>query len=227
MTARVRPLSAVLVLLLLAGCVPPAQIAPPRQETEAPSLSRSLWQQHRAAMSAISAWQIKGKMAVNTGSKGGSVTLLWQHRRDHQKIDLYGPFGNGRIRIEARPGWAVLRDAGGRIIEGASAAETLYKRLGWRVPFAELHYWVRGIPHEGANEIVLDAAGRLKTLRQGNWLVEYSDYETTAGLDLPRRMEITAAPGSLEIHAPNGEYLGDELNVKVVIKRWQDIQFVE
>ncbi len=130
------------VLLLLAGCVPPQGVkpplpdsgsgsgsAPPAQETE------TLWRQHRAKMAGISRWRIKGRIAVKTGRKGGNATLLWAYRRDRQNIELYGPFGSGRVRIAAQPGRAVLKDTEGRIIEGASPAAALYARRGCGVPF--------------------------------------------------------------------------------------------
>ncbi len=185
-------------------------------------------------------------MAVKTAGKGGSATLLWDYQRAHQKIELYGPFGGGRVQISTQSGAtdaankAVLKDTKGNTIEGATAAEVLYQRLGWQVPFEELRYWLRGIPAEaapnhGATDITLDAAGRLQTFRQGNWLVAYLDYAVVAqpgvnppdsgALELPRQLSITAVPGSMEIYARNGEYLGDQLSVKVILKRWWDVEF--
>ncbi len=226
------------MLLLLAGCASPGTIKP-----STPDETQALWRQHRAKMSGISAWRLKGKIAIQTGTgtgtgpENGSATLVWAYRRDRQKIELYGPFGSGRVRITTQPGsgsgtetgGAVLKDTRGNTIEGANATEVLYRRLGWQVPFEQLQYWVRGIPNRGATGITLDHAGRLQTLRQGNWLVEYQDYayysDDANQLHLPRKLTITAAPGSMEIYARNGAYIGDQLSVTVILKRWRDIRF--
>lgn len=231
MTHPAGPLLATL-MLLLAGCVSvPPEVVKPATAREA----QALWQQHWEKISGVSSWHLKGKMAVTTGSqggrKGGNATLTWEYRRNRQKIELYGPFGSGRVRITAAPGQAVLRDTKGKTIKGTTAAEVLYERLGWQVPFEQLRYWVRGIPGEGVTDttavgkITVDHAGRLKTLEQGNWRVAYQDYSTVNGLPLPRKLTVTAAPGSMEIYGRDGEYLGDQLRITIILKRWRDIQF--
>ena len=223
-TLLVTPL---ITLLLLAGCASlPPEVVKPTGEAQA------LWQQHRAKMSGVSAWYIKGKMAVTAGTraapKNDNATLTWAYQRDRQKIELYGPFGSGRVQITAEPGEAVLKDTKGKTITGANAAEVLYERLGWQVPFEQLRYWVRGIPGGGAadavDKITVDSAGRLKTLAQGNWRVAYQDYSTVNGLSLPEKITVTAAPGSMEIYDRDGEYLGDLLRIKLILQRWRDIQ---
>lgn len=211
---------AVAALALLAGCAAPP---PPAPSTEVDA--KSAWRRHQTEMSAISEWHLKGRIAVRAERKGGNATILWEQRRERQIIQLYGPFGSGRIRIVAQPGHAVLSDARGRTTEAASAAEALYQRLGWRIPFAELHHWVRGLPDERATGIVIDGAGRLKRFRQGDWRVEYQNYKAVGRLDLPQQLSITALPGKLEIYADDGAYIGDQLSLRMVVNRWRDIDF--
>ena len=222
-----RPAGAVLgLLMLLAGC---ASLAPETVPPPTDQAVQGLWRQHQAAMTGITGWRLTGKMALKTASKSGNATLIWSYRRDEQEIELYGPFGSGRVQITAKPGEAVLRDTKGQTITGKNAAQVLHQRLDWPVPFAQLRYWVRGIPGADATPTLttftVDRAGRLKTLRQGNWLVEYQGYTTVDQLPLPRQLTVTAAPGSLEIYDRDGAYLGDELQIKIVLKRWRDIQF--
>jgi len=192
---------------LLAGCAAPRPVAP------ADASPQILWQQHREKIAALSGWRVKGKIAVKTGDDGGSATLLWTRRREHQQIELYGPFGGGRMRIEAAPGHAVLRDADGGIIEADSADDALYQRLGWRVPFDALAHWARGLPG-GAGDIGLDAAGRLQTLRQGRWRVRYRQYARVGEIELPRILNIASAEA--------GE---DALSVKIILQSWRELRF--
>ena len=226
------PVTLLATFMLLAGCVSlPPEVGKPQVGKPAGE-AQALWRQHRAKMSGVSAWHIKAKMAVTTGTrddpKNDNATLTWAYRRDRQKIELYGPFGSGRVQITAEPGEVVLKDTKGKTITGANTAEVLYKRLGWQVPFEQLRYWVRGIPGEGAadavGKITVDSAGRLKTLEQGNWRVAYQDYSSVNGLSLPEKLTVTAAPGSMEIYDRDGEYLGDLLRIKLILQRWRDIQ---
>jgi len=63
---------------------------------------------------------------------------------------------------------------------------------------------------------------------QGNWEVKYQDYQPVPsaieGLMLPTRLDISALPGTMEIYSDQGDYLGDQLNVKIILKRWWEIQ---
>ncbi|MGR3912970.1 MAG: lipoprotein insertase outer membrane protein LolB [Gammaproteobacteria bacterium] len=193
---------------LLAGCATPRPAAPPDAPPEV------LWQQRMEKIAAISGWRIKGRIAFQSGDEGGSASLLWTRRREHQQIELYAPFGAGRMRIEAAPGRALLRDAAGDIIEADSADDALYQRLGWRVPFGALTHWARGLPGD-ASDFDLDAAGRLRALRQGRWQVRYREYARAGTIWLPRKLTITAT----------GEAGESALNVKILLQSWRDVRF--
>jgi len=187
------------------------------------------WQRYKAELSTISSWRLRGKMGVKTGPKGGSATLKWRHGSKQQRIELYGPFGGGRVIINVDNEGAVLKDTKGKVIRGETASEVLYQRLGWQVPFDHLADWARGLPSEGASDVVINRQGRLKRLLQGNWEVKIQGYQpvnsTIEGLMLPTKINVSALPGTMEIYSDDGEYLGDELNVKVILKRWWEIEF--
>ena len=182
-----------------------------------------LWQQQQLANTPMTSWELKGKIGVKTGKKGGSATLKWSYNGDYQSIELYGPFGGGRVHINSTPDLTRLEDTRGRVIEGESAQEVLYQRLGWHVPFDELVMWSRGLPNEGATDIKIDSSGRLKSLKQGAWQVEYQEYRSVDKLVLPRKLTITSLPGKMQVYDDDGKYIGDELSVKVILKRWWDI----
>ncbi|MEM7196296.1 MAG: lipoprotein insertase outer membrane protein LolB [Pseudomonadota bacterium] len=220
-------------LLILQGCAS-TQTAIPVEDTTIP-LETALWQDNLARLSKVDKWNLKGKMAVKTGRKGGTATLNWAYNTENQDIELYGPFGGGRVIIAANDDGALLRDTRGREIRGDTPDDVLYQRLGWQVPFNEMVYWGRGIPSDGASDIEIDSNGRLKKLKQGNWQVEYQDYRPVVALAddqpvdliLPRKLTISAIPGTMEIYDDDGKYIGDDLSVKVILKRWWDISMVD
>ena len=186
-----------------------------------------IWHQHQSIHAQISSWSLKGKIGVRTGSKGGSATLNWLYAPSEQNIELYGPFGGGRILIEASSTSATLRDARGQVIKGESAEQVLYERLGWHVPFDEMVMWSRGLPGKDASDIEINASGRLMSFNQGIWHVEYNQYQPVLKFSLPRKFTITSLPGEVEFFDDDGNYLGAELRVRVILKSWRDIKSIQ
>lgn len=212
------------IALMVTGC---AGLRPPI-ESLSDQQKLAQWQQNKDRLATIKSWNLRGKMGVRTGPKGGSATLKWQYSNLEQRIELYGPFGGGRVIITVDSNGAVLRDTKGAVIHGETASEVLYQRLGWQVPFDHLADWARGLPGEGATDVVIDEQGRLKHLVQDNWEVKYQSYRdiesTVNDLVLPSRITVSAIPGTMEVFSDRGEYLGDQLNVKVILKRWWEIE---
>ena len=209
-------------VILIGGCVP---------TTVTPLLSEKqrnvLWEQQLTRNASLSGWTLGGKIGVNAGRKGGSATLKWSYQMGHQEIELYGPFGGGRVQISVTGDRAILKDTKGVVIEGATADQVLYQRLGWRVPFTGLIMWCRGLPDEHATQIVIDDNGRLKSFNQSGWRIEYQEYRSVNDLILPRKLTITSLPGSVEVYDDDDNYIGDELRVKFILKRWSNIRLHE
>ena len=114
-----------------------------------------------------------------------------------QEIQLFGPFGGGRVHISEKLDRAILADGAGQEIHGRSAEEVLFNALAWSVPFTEMGYWIRGLPAPGKHDgIGLDYGGRARHLTQRGWQIEYSgiSYFPRGGAAKPDR-----DPGSARI----------------------------
>jgi outer membrane lipoprotein LolB len=131
------------VIILLAGCTTLST----ERATPKPAISDAdrerYWKLQQRANSSVTEWSIKGKIGVRTGKKGGTATLNWDYHGEDQEIELYGPFGGGRVKISVTENSAVLKDTKGAVIEGETPDQVLYQRLGWQVPFTELVFWSR------------------------------------------------------------------------------------
>ena len=211
------------LVLVLGGCA-----SVQKQEDQLSDKEKiERWGQVKNQLETITAWNLRGKMGVKTGPKGGSATLKWRYSESEQHIELYGPLGGGRVIIKVDADGAVLRDTKGSVIRGDTASEVLYQRLGWQVPFDHLSNWARGLAGPDATDVTIDAEGRLKRLVQDNWQVEYQGYRQVEsgipGLKLPSKIAVSAIPGTMEVYSDRGEYLGDQLNVKVILKKWWEI----
>jgi outer membrane lipoprotein LolB len=214
------------IIILLSGCA--SSTIDNKTKTPDTDAAREYreaqWNDLLQSNLSIQSWSLKGKIGVKSGSKGGSATLNWDYEKSGQDIELYGPFGGGRVHITVNENSATLKDTKGLVIQGESAQDVLFQRLGWHIPFEELILWSRGLPNEGATDIMVDDSGRLLSLNQGIWHVEYLEHRTTNNYTLPRKLTISSLPGKLEVYDDDGNYLGDQFTVKVIFKRWWDIK---
>jgi outer membrane lipoprotein LolB len=193
-----------LVATLCVACVAPA----PR-----PSADRveALWTAHAAATRPLSHWELHGRLAVQADDRGGQASLLWVREAGRHSIRLNGPLGRGVVRITQDESGARLQDSEQRVFEAANAEELLFRYTGWRLPIANLDWWVLGLPVPGmAADQTLDDAGRLQTLRQKGWAVQYDKYVSVDGYDLPGRLQLTRAA---DAGAP-------DMQVRLVIDHW-------
>ena len=142
--------------LLLAGCAQ-APLRPPEGPLE---------------------FQVLGRIAARYGNDGFTGNVDWRHAKSGDDMLISTPLGQGVARI-VREGEAVqLTTANGREYR-APDAETLTERvLGFRVPLEGLADWIRGEPSPGtASQKQTLPDGRLSALQQGDWRVQYLDYD--------------------------------------------------
>jgi outer membrane lipoprotein LolB len=197
-------------LLCYSCAAPPAR--PPANQLQ------QLWQVHESALLPIQHWELRGRLAVRTDERGGQASLTWKRDAAQHSIRLNGPLGRGVVRVTQDETGAQLQDAEQRVFHAASAEELLYRYTGWRLPLANLNYWVRGVPVPDLPATrELDDSGRLKTLRQQGWEVRYQEYVQAGGYDLPNRFTLTYAPEQATLEMP-------AMEVRLVIDRWAQVQ---
>jgi outer membrane lipoprotein LolB len=180
----------------------------------------SLWQQRQNQLATFVDWNLKGRLAVRAGTRSDSASLIWKRSDVGQEIQLFGPFGGGRVHISQNPDRAILADGAGQEIHGRSAEEVLFSALAWSVPFTEMSYWVRGLPAPGKHDgIGFDYGGRARHLTQRGWQIEYPEYRTFRGVELPNRIVIRALPGTVTLDYGDPTSV-DPISVKLVISSW-------
>jgi outer membrane lipoprotein LolB len=195
--------AALLLAVLVAGCTRPER--PP----EAPSADG-------ARLLALDHWEARGRIAVRReGDRpdGGQASMDWAQAGPQTTVALRGPFGAGGYEIATGPAGLVVRSAAGEaVIDDPSpdAAERWFaSQLGWSFPVASARYWLRGLADPAvAAEVVRDTDGRVASLRQQGWEVDFAEYLAASGLWLPRRMTLTGTPA------------GVPHRVRIVIDRW-------
>jgi outer membrane lipoprotein LolB len=168
------------------------------------------WSQHKAQLSQLDGWQINGKVGIRAPKDSGSGTLFWLQRQDYYDIRLSGPLGRGAARLTGRPGSnVVLEVANQGRFEAPTPEALLEEQLGWKLPVSHLVWWVRGLPApDSKSTLNVDSMGRLASLQQDGWSLEYLSYTEQNGYSLPER---------IKLH-------GQDLDVTLVIKDWQPRQ---
>ena len=123
-------------------------------------------------------FELTGRIAARYRDEASSGTLAWRHRAARDDVLLSSPFGQGLARI-TRDGEAVTLVTGDGKRYTAADAETLTEQvLGFRLPLRGLTDWVRARPAADAPAQTAYAQdGRLLSLEQHGWRIEYSNYE--------------------------------------------------
>ncbi|MDQ2694522.1 MAG: outer membrane lipoprotein LolB, partial [Pseudomonadota bacterium] len=107
-------------VLALAGCV----TAPPTLPSAGP------WAERLAALSGLDHWTVEGRIAVNKAAEGWTASLLWTQRGVDYTIDLIGPLGQGRLRIQGDATGVQARTADGQLYRDDDPARLLERATG-------------------------------------------------------------------------------------------------
>lgn len=147
-------------------------------------------------------FELSARFAARYRDEAASGLLAWRHRAGADDVLLSSPFGQGLAHI-SRSGDAVTLVAGDNRRYAAADAETLTEQvLGFRLPLRGLADWVRGRPATDAPaqaEYAHD--GRLLSLEQHGWRIEYLGYEG-------------ARPARLKLNYPG-------LELRLAISEWK------
>ena len=137
---------------------------------------------------------------------GGSGRLSWEARPVGSDLDFHGAMGRGAWQLQVREDSAILKEADGGMQEAPDVNELMRNRIGWSVPVEALAWWVRGLKAPGeTGSQQLDADGRLLSLQQNGWTVEFNRYRLIDDIELPVRLEAQK----------------DNYRVKLAVGRWR------
>lgn len=166
-------------VLLVSGCTSlPSTPSSPEQQ----------WQFHRQKLSALNAWQLSGRIAIQTADEGGTASIDWRQQGEHYSIRIIGPIGTGSLLLEGDHHQVTLETTEGQAVSDDPEG-ILFEQLGWRVPIRALRYWVMGLPAPGeVHQQVLGDEGVLLSLAQAGWQIRFKDYIRYNGTLMPERV---------------------------------------
>lgn len=149
-------------------------------------------------------FRLRGKIGVrgvnnsDGASNGGafSASFDWVQAGDAYRIELWGPFGQGRVRLAGDSRGVTITDARGRSVLEEAPEVLMERELGWSAPVDALRHWVQGTPApgHGVGESEREGDERLVRFEQRGWVVELSRWRDHEGGELPGRV-VATAPG--------------------------------
>jgi len=189
-------------VLALAGCaVAPvrAPLPPLSPSQQAAAVARQ--EAREAALALMPDWRLEGRVALTSGSRGGSGRLEWTQRGSGFEVVLSAPVTRQGWRLAGVPGDVVLEGLEGGPRRGPDAAALLREATGWEIPVVALSRWVRGARAGGGGaRLEFSADGRLARLEQDGWTLDYADWRLQAGgIELPLRVTASRAPARVRL----------------------------
>jgi len=191
------------LLLLIAGCTS----LPPRP---VPESSQQTWALRQQDLKQIDGWQLKGRVAIINGEEAWYLNVDWLQNDGDYRIDMWGPFGAGRVRLQGNEQGVRLIDSDQYVYYSTDPESLLYEHTGVKMPVAGLRYWILGLadPGQSQKEAILDRYGRLASVQQDAWNVELQRYTPVGQMELPDKLSVNK----------------DDLRVKMVVDNWKLIR---
>ena len=161
--------------------------------------------ERQARLEAIDAWEMNGRIAINTGESAFQGRFQWHQSAGSIELSIRGPLGAGILQVAGPPERLTVR-ARGRTWELSDPEPELSALLGWWLPVRSLNAWLLGFsdPMYSSDE-EFGPGPALQTLEQRLWQLTYESYQLSEGLLLPRHVGLTHA----------------SLELRVTIDRWR------
>ena len=180
------------------------------------------FEQHISRISTVEGWKIHARLAFRTGDRGGSGSLVWERSPGTHAVELFGTFGENRIRITQDVHKAVLTDSKGEQMIGRTVDELLYARTGWTLPpMNEFKNWIIGLPErEAADSVKWNQRGQVTSFSQSGWKIRCYDYRPVGPYAFPSQVRVASSTYDplVRMHRAAGEV--QPVEVKLSIHSW-------
>jgi len=128
----------------------------------------------------IMAWEIRGRIGIQTEDEGGTLDLFWSQDEDDYTIRLIAPMGQGAFYIRGDADTVAVRTSEGLIESSQDPGLLLEQELGLDFPVMSLRQWMLGIPEDSmpVESIAWNEKGQLYRINQAGWKIEMTRYRS-------------------------------------------------
>ena len=144
-----------------------------------------------------STWMLEGKIGIKSSEGGANMSFIWRQGPDEYEITLTGALGSGVASLIGNASGVTLSLPDGEKHQSADINELLKNQLGYPIPVAQLHYWVRGIP----DPQVFYSQNSAGFSQQG-WQVSYRKFDSKG----PVHVQIVQGSTRVKLVALKWEY---------------------
>jgi outer membrane lipoprotein LolB len=133
-------------------------------------------------------FELSARLAARYGKEAFSGNLAWRHASTSDEMLITSALGAGVAEIMRNGDSVVLKTAEAREYRAADPEALTEEVLGFRLPLGGLADWVRARPSDPqAAKLEYGPDGRLRTLEERGWKIEYLEYQDK----LPSRLRLT------------------------------------
>jgi outer membrane lipoprotein LolB len=162
-------------------------------------------EQRREALHSVDAWEMRGRLSVDTGERSFQGSFNWHQQGDALELVVRGPLRNGVLQVEGRPDALTVRARGETRTLTDPEAE-LSELIGWWLPVASLPDWLLGFPDDEFRAVTMPGNdGTIASIEQRLWRVDYPAYGLAASGGtgkqalVPRRIDMTHGALTLKL----------------------------
>jgi outer membrane lipoprotein LolB len=154
-------------------------------------------EQRRAALQSVGAWEMRGRLTVDTGDRAVQGRFNWRQGDDALELTVRNALGAGILRVSGQPD-ALTVTARGETRTLTDPETELSELIGWWLPIASLPQWLLGFPDGDFGAVTVPGAdGTVASLEQRLWRVDFPAYRlatidgTGTAVLVPNRIEMT------------------------------------
>ena len=144
-------------------------------------------------------WSFEGRLVLIDEKDSVSVSILWRHAENLDDIELFGPLGQGRLKISVEGDRIVVDDGEARNVYYGQPNEVLAEQLRVNMPVDALRFWVLGV-NDPEQDFVVQPGGFF----QGGWLVRYREMQQVKDYLLPKKITVQK----------------DKTRIKLIVDQW-------
>jgi outer membrane lipoprotein LolB len=146
-------------------------------------------------------WSFEGRVGLSNEKESLSLSLLWNHQKAEDRLELTGPLAQGRMLIILRKETVLIED-GETVKEFKGDVQSILSDvLGIEVPIQSLRYWVLGVNNPSESFVMMSSG-----FQQSGWTVRIKELVPVKQAMLPSRMWVEK----------------DKTKIKLVIDQWGD-----
>jgi len=168
------------------------------------------YEQRRTQLEKLESWHMSGRIAVDTGKRAYQGRFQWQQHGDSLEFSVRGPIGVGLMQIKG-PMNSLTITSNGKTWQLENPERDLSELMGWWLPISSLRSWLIGMPDPSYAGIeTFGPADAIESLNQRFWELHFKNYQLTAGLMLPSRVDLSYKTLQLRVIIDN--WTPDTLN---------------